>query len=461
MPLSYESPPPSLLLELEEVSAASRALNTSIGDSNNLPSDFPRDSVTEICNSLRELHAGSAEGCRVPLEYARSRLPAIRRKYIQIESLEVDPLSEEPSLTRGMTIDRGVQYLLASVTTALDEYRRLAAEAVDDPILIEVDKPSDPEAHAPVIATSQTVETQFEDARLNMQEVWSETSLKADSLNRSIIDAENINRLGRAELTQKTIVVRWLKSLAKKMRQYPSIIRGLGNTISVTHDIAAPLIKHWEKIWADFTSLALDSYKDLADVFYNIADNLENRKKQNKSDISDPIDPDITKSFDAWAYNFINERQSGQNGVPAQLFYAEIKHITGITSSEFAYDLGYSSFKDIVNRSMLFKIEEHSSGYNVKIADGKSFKSYIENLERRCRNYVYMSARDFVDANQVLVEVPAQEIINNIPKWSFVSRSLNTYTYFRKLSLEEYVKMVDQAKFKFRNSDVICTIKFT
>ena len=50
-----------------------------------LPDTFPSNQLGEICQSLGDLPRGTAEGCRTPLEYARVRLPAIRREHILSE----------------------------------------------------------------------------------------------------------------------------------------------------------------------------------------------------------------------------------------------------------------------------------------------------------------------------------------------------------------------------------------
>lgn len=91
--------------------------------------------MLELLAELQSLPAGTAEGCRQPLEYARARLPAIRRRFIQTEEQLRQPRTDEeapPPLTRGMTIDVRIGALVNSVTTALDEYRALASLEDDD-----------------------------------------------------------------------------------------------------------------------------------------------------------------------------------------------------------------------------------------------------------------------------------------------------------------------------------------
>jgi hypothetical protein len=83
--LTYTTPPPSLMIELHEVAVDAGALASEIARANQLPSNFPTEQLQELLMQLQLLPDGTAEGCRHPLEYARSRLPAIRRTFIQTE----------------------------------------------------------------------------------------------------------------------------------------------------------------------------------------------------------------------------------------------------------------------------------------------------------------------------------------------------------------------------------------
>jgi hypothetical protein len=132
--LDYSKPPESLALELQEVARDAAALFEHLKGSNYLPSTFPKNQLSDIAGSLIGLPEGTAEGCRAALEYARNRLPFIRRE--NILSVQNSPLflgiDAPPTVTRGDFLDQKVRDLIASVTTALDEYRRLASEEGED-----------------------------------------------------------------------------------------------------------------------------------------------------------------------------------------------------------------------------------------------------------------------------------------------------------------------------------------
>lgn len=123
------------MVELREVASDASALAAELAKANRLPLDFPAERLLELLAELQSLPAGTAEGCRQPLECARARLPAIRRRFIQTEGQSRQPRADEespPPLTRGMTIDVRIGALVNSVTTALDEYRALASVQDDD-----------------------------------------------------------------------------------------------------------------------------------------------------------------------------------------------------------------------------------------------------------------------------------------------------------------------------------------
>jgi hypothetical protein len=54
--------------ELREVEVYARVLAADLAGTNRLPSDFPTEQLQELLVELGSLPAGTAEGCRQPLE---------------------------------------------------------------------------------------------------------------------------------------------------------------------------------------------------------------------------------------------------------------------------------------------------------------------------------------------------------------------------------------------------------
>ena len=122
-----------------------------VGLNFNLPSDFPSDQLIDITRSLEQLPDGTAEGCRAALEYARNRLPAIRREHIVSEEVELSAVNTDnaPPVLRNSRIDEQLRHLIASTTTALDEYRLLAATL----------PPDEPRAEAQIAVSGETTKS--------------------------------------------------------------------------------------------------------------------------------------------------------------------------------------------------------------------------------------------------------------------------------------------------------------
>jgi hypothetical protein len=104
--------------ELREVKSDASALATALATAQHVPSDFPAGQLQGLLVELQSLPDGTAEGCRQSLEYARARLPAIRRQFIKTEEeSRQSPADEDapPPLIRGMAIDARIGALVNSV----------------------------------------------------------------------------------------------------------------------------------------------------------------------------------------------------------------------------------------------------------------------------------------------------------------------------------------------------------
>ncbi len=189
MALGHVPPDETLNRELLDVARDSDALSAYLRAPNAIPDTFPGSQLVAICQSLGGLPDGTAEGCRVPLEYARVRLPAIRREHILSED-HVGPLADPdaaPPLLRGMGLDRLLKDLIAAVTTALDEYRRQATAPFDDTVGPEpiVDTPDDATIRA-ALAQSESLETELRNAGDEIRAATVPDSSRADRLLRAM-----------------------------------------------------------------------------------------------------------------------------------------------------------------------------------------------------------------------------------------------------------------------------------
>ena len=274
--LTYTTPPLSLMRELQEVANDAAALANELARANRLPADFPAEQLHELLAELQTLRDGTAEGCRQPLEYARARLPAIRRQFIQTEDQSRQPREDAeapPPLTRGMTIDVRLGALVNSVTTALDEYRALASVEEDDAADTSPSAALDP--NAPDIAAAMTsarrAETTIAEGLDELAAMARPGSANADNLQRQMRDTRGLLSLARIELRMPAFVPRWYRKTIDTISDYPRILRGTATLIQVGVDIARPLSDGWHKFQHGSLTAILDGVEHAATGLKDVA----------------------------------------------------------------------------------------------------------------------------------------------------------------------------------------------
>jgi Leucine-rich repeat (LRR) protein len=283
MPLRYTKPPEGLARELREVARDADALASALTDGLNfdLPAEFPWHQLREICRSLAQLPNGTAEGCRVPLEYARNRLPAIRREHIPSEdSSESGSSSGSASpLTRDSRIDECLRHLIASTTTAFDEYRRLASEAPREEPTPDAARPVPDELAQSAISQSLRLDAELSAARKTVEELSNPGSVGADNLKRQYQDTQQLNGMVRAELAMRRMVASWYRNIVKGLDKLPSVIRATTNGLRIGTDIAEIAAERWHDFSRNTTKAAIDEIRKTLDALEAVAIVLENARR--------------------------------------------------------------------------------------------------------------------------------------------------------------------------------------
>jgi hypothetical protein len=284
MPLSYGQPEAGLARELREVARDAIALETALTTGLNfeLPPDFPRHQLVEITKSLAQLPSGTAEGSRPALEYARNRIPAIRREHVLSEELDF-PVSDPdaaPQVVRGALIDERLRHLIASVTTALDEYRRLAAEEAIDEVQPEAGVVAPVEIFEEPVAQSLNLETGLDTAAIEVAESVNPKSPSADNLKRQLSDGQGLNRLARAELRMPKVIVTWYRWIIEALKEYPSLISNSASNLKVGADIVEIGVDRWHNFQHNTMSHLIDEFRQTCDAFGQVAEKLEERRRR-------------------------------------------------------------------------------------------------------------------------------------------------------------------------------------
>ena len=300
MPLTYGRPPPELMRELEEVARDATSLSDYLLTLNTLPDTFPAPQVMDICETLSKLPKGTAEGCRIPLEYARQRFPRVRREHVLNEDQIAASADEDdaPPLLRGMALDRMLRDLMGSVSTALDQYRLLASSEPDDTVGPEpVADMSDDPAIANAAALARGMEGDLHLASIEGERIANPESERADRLVRRMHDAEGLSRAGRAELGFTPTVISWFRGVVTKLKDYPVLIRGAGKAISTAADIARPFANVWHEFEKKSLDLIIDATAKVGAAFDQVADLLERNRAPGKfSGKAEEVDPEQLKA---------------------------------------------------------------------------------------------------------------------------------------------------------------------
>lgn len=214
MALAHEKPNASLLAELEEAARHAGFLRQVGRSANALPSEFPVDEIERIGLTPEKLPAGTAEGCRVALDYGRLRLTEIGQQQIRISIGAASNESDEtPPLTRCELIDQALGKLLLAMSYAQSEYARQAGEAITE--------------HEP------EVRIQVEGAqRDDLDDLVGD----ADKLEGELANLND--ELGRAE-----IALSRLQQLFQFLERIPLLIEQTASALKRGVDIAEPLVE--------------------------------------------------------------------------------------------------------------------------------------------------------------------------------------------------------------------------
>lgn len=300
MALEHSKPEEGLARELREVARNADALIEALTKGLNfkLPPDFPAGQLLDIARSLSEVPTGTAGGCRYLLEYGRSRLPAIRRAHVVSEELDFSTnVADAPLLVvRGTLIDQRLRDLIASVTTAFDEYQRLAAEELEEPKPeTGVSAPASLTANA--IGKSVQTEARLNAARQTLEETANPESAHADNLKRQFSDASGLNRLARAELRMPKMVLSWYRRIVDALKDYPGLLKKTATGLKEGADVLHLGFQRWHDFERNATTFLFDEFKKTCDAFIAIAVALERKRPQKIGEARDlPGDFDRDKA---------------------------------------------------------------------------------------------------------------------------------------------------------------------
>lgn len=135
---NQDAPEGQFLQELRAVAADADKLRDWLKQDNALPEEFPTREVSQMCEALTVLQAGTVRGAVDALDYARKRIPTWRRDFLPARSVsdEFPPPQGNgpPPPDRDGNLDRALKSLLASCVTAISFYENATQQTLPQPI---------------------------------------------------------------------------------------------------------------------------------------------------------------------------------------------------------------------------------------------------------------------------------------------------------------------------------------
>jgi Leucine-rich repeat (LRR) protein len=301
MPLEYTQPSEELARDLREVARDAVALMNALTWTTNaeIPSDFPRNELIQIAQSLASLPVGTAEGSRAQLEYARDRLPALRDEHIVSEELDApssDP-DASPPLLRGAVVDQALIKLIGSVTTARARYWRLVKQPIEE-LVPEAAVSASKGFASDALKKSLELERGLSGAKTAVEKTTRPESEPADNLKRQLSDAVGLNRLARVELRMPTIVVGWYRRTVEALKEYPTLIRKTAESLKLGADVAEIAFERWHDFERNMSSFLVREFKETCDSFISMATILDERRRRGSGSRNSelPYDFDLARA---------------------------------------------------------------------------------------------------------------------------------------------------------------------
>ena len=193
-------------------------------------------------------------------------------------------------------IDIRMRDVISSVTTALDEYRLLAAEALAADVKPEAGIEVPRNTTLPVVDLSKRLDAGLVDAQRQVAETTLPESAQADALKRQLNDTTGLNRLARSELQMSPIIVGWFRSVARALKNYPDLIRKTAKGIKAGTDVADAVLDRWHQFERNLSKFMLEEVAKTCDSLLTIADKLDqSRASKPETQPGFPDDLDVAK----------------------------------------------------------------------------------------------------------------------------------------------------------------------
>ncbi len=198
-----------------------------------------------------------------------------------------------PSVTRETGLDTSIRDLHYSCSSALHQYQLDAAVEISDELILE---PSIERSETGEYDTASDQSQKLEDALISEQaefaEVAVEGSVNAQLFQGHLVDAENVNRLMRAELEMPSTRLSWWIKLRRQLAKAPQFLRAMAKGLRVGSDIARVGYNRFHHFGGDGVNFLFDQFNKTTGAFNEIADIIEKAGESGAKQVESPPDPD-------------------------------------------------------------------------------------------------------------------------------------------------------------------------
>lgn len=343
MALEHLKPNEALMADLMEIRELSLTLEGALKLSQSkLPNEFPKGPVEDMLESLKALPDGTAAECRPILHAAEKRLAKLRHKYFRHKPPEHnDDDRHVPATERGQSLDAHTAPLRQAIGTALEECRQQeVGELSDEDFDPWGYDQYDNEADAPVLnqgdrldihSQSKSLENDLKSGREEVENLLKPESETGDTLKRVLTDAENLNRMGRAELEFANGSTSIRKDLNTRLKNLIPVTRKVIGRVKKGLDYAEPVHAEWKRFKKDKSGYVLNKVKNLVE---NIDEKLvQLEDKNNANQLSLPPIPEVDQAEQIKSEEIAEALLRENKAVPDE-FAKNVRHLR-LLSSKF------------------------------------------------------------------------------------------------------------------------------
>ena len=280
-----DKPNAKLMVQLKLVAKHADEFGSALRTTNIPDPNFPKDELVEHITSLKELPQGIARGVLDTIPPIHDRLTDMKLDFLETidEAFDPDNYDSEaaPKLQRGNNLDRAIDQLLGSMSTALTLARRQAGKEPPE-ATPEVQINIRENRHVSGLQSAlEAVVINLEKDSEAVEEILNKAKIaKTDEirerLKRTLQYGQTTARVTKTELGFKQVAKSRLAKLNSALKQTPKLIKGAAKAaakaIETGARITLELLKAYNKWQSKISEGALEALIEASEGVQNVID---------------------------------------------------------------------------------------------------------------------------------------------------------------------------------------------